>query len=1076
MKHNKFKKIACALGITSCFCLGVTLTGISPSAVFAQNQTPYIVSTSQITNADFTGTAGASYLESSFSGWTSDTNTAQKGIINVRPEVFSSYCKFDYHLAPEQNPGQVAHSGEDNKVLMINSQKAELSDTSVPTAVIDSYASNSITLSARSFYKLSVYATTTTDATATAMLSDLSQKDLLTPASNKILSIKTTALSAWQEYSFYIATGLDDQNIKLNLALGNIGTTSEIPSTGAAFFDRISLYKCSAEYFANTLANEPASGTNFSTITYNNYQLSSTDLNPSVSGGDFNFGFENGLVNWTQIGQYDNNTPFVAEVRTKSQIDFGMDYSMNNQKALYLSAQKTNPVYVGFESQPFNIHASNIYRISVKAKTNALEGSATIKLLETDYVHQTEGITFEPKSSTITFSTTESNQLCNDYQEFLFYVMGYELHDTQCKLQFALGEQGVPASGTVVFDSVTVSRCSFTEFNGIQDATAIKKLTLSTVSGTPSVANGSFTVCHPDTVIPEYPFVPDSWTPSPENSTEAIFGVVNTSKWNLIAPNKRPQATTPQNSKIELADGSTITVPENASNNILMMYNPTGAKQIVTCPTFTATAGSYYKLSFNHKTYGNALNMQIQNNDGTVLYEQNFASSTAWQTQNVIIKTEYFDTENMKLIFTLDSQNTAYAYFDNFQFFTLSNMTDQTFKTASSANTATLDLSNLGFLQKGKFNPTNNTYEATLFNGNLEEGNQTAGNPIAYGGLVQNEEGTGNMLKLHTTAGNTKFTMTSKNTISLGNGKFYKISAKIKTDYSAAPKANAHVGAYIKLIGIDNAEFTGILSQEFDDFILYVASNTDANVNVQFGINYKSETISANATALFDDFKFETIEKADFQHAVASPNVVIANAQAVDDDPEPEPTPPAQNPANLWIQISTILMILAIVIAIIGALIRKAKSNKTKVIKHKAFEEKVSLVRDASVIEAEKRRNDEIKALNKEKTELENYIKQLEDEHKQRVADERKISGKKITRKAEKEFKAYAHSRQRVVNDIARIDNRIKDAQSQDYLARIIKVVQAEKVDALEKADNANATQNTANQNNTINSNPDTKE
>ncbi|MBR5012889.1 MAG: hypothetical protein IKY15_03005, partial [Clostridia bacterium] len=67
-----------------------------------------------------------------------------------------------------------------------------------------------------------------------------------------------------------------------------------------------------------------------------------------------------------------------------------------------------------------------------------------------------------------------------------------------------------------------------------------------------------------------------------------------------------------------------------------------------------------------------------------------------------------------------------------------------------------------------------------------------------------------------------------------------------------------------------------------------------------------------------------------------------------------------------------------------------------------------------------------------------------------RLAENRKLSGKQITRKAEKEFKLYAANRQRIVRDIGRIDERIKDAQTEGYLHRIAKLVQAEKVKEME--------------------------
>ncbi|MBR2433612.1 MAG: hypothetical protein IKB21_03320, partial [Clostridia bacterium] len=58
-----------------------------------------------------------------------------------------------------------------------------------------------------------------------------------------------------------------------------------------------------------------------------------------------------------------------------------------------------------------------------------------------------------------------------------------------------------------------------------------------------------------------------------------------------------------------------------------------------------------------------------------------------------------------------------------------------------------------------------------------------------------------------------------------------------------------------------------------------------------------------------------------------------------------------------------------------------------------------------------------------------------------------------ITRKAEKEFKIYASSRQKIVREMGKIDDRIKEAQKPEYLANILKIVQNEKVQELEAQD-----------------------
>ena len=145
-------------------------------------------------------------------------------------------------------------------------------------------------------------------------------------------------------------------------------------------------------------------------------------------------------------------------------------------------------------------------------------------------------------------------------------------------------------------------------------------------------------------------------------------------------------------------------------------------------------------------------------------------------------------------------------------------------------------------------------------------------------------------------------------------------------------------------------------------------------------------------------------------------------------------------------------------IAIIGAILRKTKVKKLKVKKEAEYANRAAMFRDAAVIEAEQLRNQEIKELIKEKEQLNVELKELELENKERLAAQRKLSGKTITRRAEKEFKAYAANRQKIMRDMGRIDDRIQEAQTPEYLGRIVKIVQMEKA---KEADKKPSTENT---------------
>lgn len=1046
---QKIKKLAVASAVALSVCLCQAFMGVN--LVFAQTQNAQFENVS-ITNGSFNNNPTSSYLETSPSGWTGENSSTKKGVINTNSTKFSAQAESSYNLQSTENPGKV---GADDKILMLNARKDNATHTS--NAGLDSFTSNSITLKENSFYKLSVWVNTMNGARASIVLSGFEEDDLLTDISNAYFSDIQTLQGAnvWQEYSYYIQTASTEQTVELKLALGAITPTNQISSYGQAFFDEVTLIKCSENHFVNLLSLEDTSKNNFNLIGYDRH-----DITPSI-----NLDFENGLEDWEMIGSYPNNAEFVAEAKKVSEIDLGDDFSYDNQKALYIHAEKNNGVHVGFKSKDFDIKMANTYRISAMVKTADLVGTVSLNLVETEYVNENYDTDITPTTTTITITTTETNQLTNDYQEFVFFVQGYELFNTQAHLEIVFGEEGVPATGSVAVDNIKLAEYSYNQFKDIDTSSeSYKKVTLTSATGTPSLANGTFNTAYSESIGVQYPLTPAEWTQTTENQTSCIFGVVNTTAWDQIPTNKRPISTSPLNPAFESTDGTIIPVADTTSNNILMMYNKTSAVQTVTSPTFTASANSFYTLSFNYRTFGNALSIKVLDADGNAVFADDaIATTTAWSTYKITFKTEHFDVETLKIVLELDSQTSAYAFFDNFQFFT-ANLDNAGFQSAIDAGKNTVDLSNLGIHQTGNLDTTLGVYEAPMFTGNLASGTQLPNSaPIAFGGIINDQNDFGiefpathtnqvqNMLMLQTQA-IADYNLTSKNTIKLTNGEFYKFSVYVKTSFTTQPAEDENFGAYFKLVGIDDASMTKIISGTmFNQYIIYLAATEDASVQVQFGITSNTTT---SQTALFDTFNFEKIDQTAFDSAVGSANVMILNDTTTVEAEEDEETAENNIGASLWIQISTIVMVAAILVAIIGGILRKTKIKKFKAKKHAEYVERVSSVRDAHVIEAEKRRNEEVNTLLKEKEQLAVYLKELEEENKKRLAAQRKVSGKQITRKAEKEFKIYASSRQKIMRDMGRIDDRITEAQSPEYLARILKLIQNEKIEELQAQDN----------------------
>lgn len=104
------------------------------------------------------------------------------------------------------------------------------------------FSSNSVTLSANSFYALSVYARTVGNTKFSIYLTGESSVD----SGNGHFTVTNTTDSDWTKYTFYIRTGHASVSLKLNLWLGEDSKYSaqdlsedEAKSSGAVFFDNV---------------------------------------------------------------------------------------------------------------------------------------------------------------------------------------------------------------------------------------------------------------------------------------------------------------------------------------------------------------------------------------------------------------------------------------------------------------------------------------------------------------------------------------------------------------------------------------------------------------------------------------------------------------------------------------------------------------------------------------------------------------------------------------------------------------------------------------------------------------------
>ncbi|MDD2445479.1 MAG: hypothetical protein PHX09_01560 [Clostridia bacterium] len=1025
-----------------------------------------------LTNKDFNNSPNSVNLDSNPYGWSKlkKSSSATSGIINVSENAnkFSANCS-KYQLEENQNPKTMSPT-YDSRVLMINSKNSE----GIVNSTIQGYSSNTISLEKYSFYEISVLVCTMDNAYASIYLNgfdNYATKQAVTVNDN-FENIRTEN-NRWETYSFYIQTNFESISSKINLYLGQ---SSSKASTGVVFFDNISILKLTESKFASEVSSTTIKPEVNNIINMNiNYVL-------EYASEDYNFNFETGTTadSWIKKGAFDS-TNTIANVLNISTPEImqglnlnylGTDTTLNNKYGLVLS---TTEGCVGFASKDIAINQFGLYKISVNVKCDNINGNVYVKLVENDdillmYPEYADDEFYNPTTNSLKLSSNLGDDLVNNYSTLSFYVSGHSLYDSSVKLELWLGADDDLSSGTVVFDNITVEKLNYNEFKSVSAGNTNKVIKLTTITSTPSIENGFFNSGINQDINTSFPIQAEQWTQSvKESSTSNVWGIVNTNedKWN----NNGFVLANPKNPTIKIG-GTTITTPITDTNNILMIYNNIQSYQTITSPEFNTDSNSYYSFAFdfmamNFISSGNSiLNIYLQDNDGKILYEDFDVYSSAWENYSITIKTEH-SSKKLKLILEVGSESEpafGIVYLDNV---TLTKQTlneeDYT-EIIQNKNNNVLDLSNLGLYVKGNEKNEFGIYDALLFNAELDIETQDT---LAMGGIIDEENNFNinfpetntnivkNMLAI-SNLGVVTYSLTSKSDLKLTANSYYKFSVYIKTEFTEEVTEEAdddedkkhNFGAEFTLNGLKDASMTSIKSNGFNEYVMYVLASKETTVQVKFA--FTSDCYATTGNAFFDNFKFEEIDKEQYDNAVASDTeLILAGTDTSEDNEEPKPV--EENTgfgAEIWIGISTIIMTAAIILAVILSYLRKLDLKKYKAKKKivTTYNRATTVSRDVVIKEAQNRRDAEIKLLNGDIKDLESYIENLEVDNKERIAKQR--TEKKITKKSEREFKIYANARGKALKDIDKIKEKINNINSPEWLLQQEKLITAEKAKA----------------------------
>ena len=1010
-----------------------------------------------------------------------------------------------------ENPG--ANLGDDSRILMINS-KSNSNSTNVSASKGYYSDSISLEANSFYKFTIAVRTMTNGDSkpvSASIYVDGLTDSE----GEEVKAGIEDITSQVWHEYFIYIATGASSQEVNIQLYLGGddgvvssgavfFDSVSGVRLSENAFFEEC--YSSNAGYQGQDRLI--ASGEERCFVI--DSLVDNSSLIDTSAGQNFDFEFKdvnddanslNTLGNYWSILEAHDGHAYIENIRDMQPTYFkntygyeyvGDDLTYNNKNAMILTTLGESG-YVGVQSSEFEIKAHTVYKISFNIKVAGIEsGSFYFKVQENDTIYSlysdiltddeedtTKDYLALQDGQTSSISSNSENAPMNDYQTVEMYVKGHSLYDTSVNFQLWLGDSETSANGTVVIDNITVEYASDEEFSSASNSVEFTSFS----SDPATIPNSYFNSTEADG-SGSYPISATDWTSEIESEDYNTSGVVylydlahynenylGKYDWAGIYPGQIRN------------DINGVVLP----NNVYMMYNSVNSYQSLTSSTYTLDNDSYYKLSFNYynenrgSLNASKIKVEVVDENGIVLFSQdNISSRDNWNTMNIFFHTAELVSHNIQVVIHFgeddpDKKVGGIVYLDNF-------VVEESNETEFNAYTSIYkaDLTNyfLNLTENGEVSSTITTTSAYDFSvepiydlADEEEfdfanGGIISGNNNPYGNeFVINDS---NYLAIQTFLAS-RASLTSAYTISMDADGYYKLTFDLATIFGESAlnaSTDEHDCQYGVTITVDGFEpITEIVTGgDLKSYTIYFNASEAVTPTISFTL--VSDCHETIGTALITHLDFNSVTESEYNNAVLSSNygsTVFTSAQnatesdedtdtdddtdedtSTDDTTEPEATSP-------WLLVSSLIFAVAIIIAIIGFALRHVKIKKIERIRQENYDRKLSKNHDVILVEAQKRRDEEVRQLQNAKKMFEEDKARLEEEHKAFVRENRLNSKGKISKEIEKSIKKYNNDIINLDEKISIISEKIDTVMSADYLLTIERRIVAEEDSQLKK-------------------------
>lgn len=907
----------------------------------------------------------------------------------------------------------------------------------------------------------------------------------------------------WETFYFFIATGSESQKVTLDLWLGG----KNMESSGVAFYDDVKLYQYSENNFWKTYSNYYGRGYN---LTYNNGTdtvtkkidcVNLTDLHTdnTIKMPSNNFGFESGiyddisgLKDWRALGNKKArifNTKSPDTFKSVTGYDFvGTTLSCettvdeNNKVTIdtndYVLGLWADGDYSAVKSNPIQVNANEIYKITAYYKVSSLEsGNVYMFLEENDGVKEAYNLsdyTLTTKQASSAMKENGSSLFNNKYNKIEYYVKGGTFFNSSVSLTLSLGKEDETATGCVVFDDITVERATTEDYNNATNKYELGSYSDPTTD--PMISNSYFNKYN---VEKNGMLTPQNWTITKDRGV-CNSGVIGTEKsqYEAYKTKYNEYAKTLADSQNPYTWAKIYSNPGNSKkqntslypDNVLMLANLTeNASQKVVSDSFTIGTKEY-KLTFNYRANGlEKAVVKLYGNNDILLFEKTLTSGD-WKDYSIYLKS-FAGKETLKIEYQIEGSGVLYL--DDFS---IIETADGEFASKEASQNDNL----YGVVNMDNFYynlPTNNitgdpsNSTSSAWSGKVVSGD--ADNNI--GAIIKSDSDylKGKALEVPENDKNVFFirnsitgsySIESNFNFDLEASTYYELTFKVKTNFMYAngsakldeKKTYTH-GLSIGLTGYEY--LTKVVSNDgYETYKIYISSTTASSAKLYMALI--SDAPETTGSVALYDLTFTTVDKDTYDKAVTETSadkydvndgkIFVSKANDStddnnkDDDNTDDNTDTTDEQNFNWLYVPTVITGLAIIIAVIGFALRGVKIKKIEKKKTEKYDRRSSLNIDVIKRKAKEQRDAEVKAKKDEAEKFANALEKLEQSHKTKVVELRSKDQGKVSKDTDKEFKSFAQKRAVIAEKIDSLNKQIEELNSPEHLLSLERKVYAE--------------------------------